>query len=111
MPSIWCQEESYFKNFVQQVKTLYNSIPFVCAFYAFKSPLFYSHHDHEGDIMVIPFAIRTRQSDPFGGALFALIHFKALRLTTNCFPPCLFPSTTNNIHIIGPPSIVSYRFE
>jgi hypothetical protein len=93
MPSIWCQEESYLKNFVQQVKTLYNSIPFVCAFYAFKSPLFYSHHDHEGDIMVIPFAIGTRQSDPFGGALFALIHFTALH-----FYNYLFPSLPISIH-------------
>jgi len=82
MPSIWCQEKLYFKKIVQ-VKTLYNPIPFVCAFYAFKSPLFYNHHTHEGDIMAIPFAIGTRQSDPLGGALFALIHFKALHFTTN----------------------------
>jgi hypothetical protein len=25
-------------------------ILFVCAFYAFKSPLFYNHHNYEGDV-------------------------------------------------------------
>ncbi len=29
-------------------------IPFVHAFYAFESPMFYNHHNHEGDIIVIP---------------------------------------------------------
>jgi hypothetical protein len=61
-------------------------IPFLCAFYTFKSPLFYSQHNHEGDIMVILFAIGIHQSDPLGGVLFVLIHFKALHFTTNCFP-------------------------
>jgi hypothetical protein len=34
-------------------------IPFVYAFYAFESPLFYSHHNHEGEGTVIPFAMGT----------------------------------------------------
>jgi hypothetical protein len=34
-------------------------IPFVYAFYAFESPLFYSHHNFEGEVMVIPFAMGT----------------------------------------------------
>jgi hypothetical protein len=35
-------------------------IPFVHAFYAFEFPLFYSHHNHENDVMVIPFVMGTR---------------------------------------------------
>jgi hypothetical protein len=35
-------------------------IPFVHAFYAFESPLFYNHRNHEGDITVIPSAMGTR---------------------------------------------------
>jgi hypothetical protein len=50
-------------------------IPFVHAFYAFESLLFYSHHNYGGDVRVIPFAMGIRQGDPLGGALFALIHF------------------------------------
>jgi len=46
-----------------------------------------------------------------GGALFALAHFKGLRFTTSHFPSCLFPSIIDNIHIIGPLSIVSSAYE
>jgi hypothetical protein len=35
-------------------------IPFVCAFYAFKFPLFYSHYNREGDVIIIPSAMGTR---------------------------------------------------
>jgi hypothetical protein len=34
-------------------------IPFVCAFYAFEFPLFYSHHNCEVEVMVIPSAMGT----------------------------------------------------
>jgi len=40
---------------------------FICVFNAFKSPLFYNHHNHEGDVIIIPFAMGTHQSDPWGG--------------------------------------------
>ncbi len=46
-------------------------IPFVHAFYAFESPMFYNHCNHEGDVTIIPFAMGTHQGDPLGGALFA----------------------------------------
>jgi hypothetical protein len=46
-------------------------IPFVHAFYAFVSPLFYTHHNRESNVMVIPSAMETHQGDPLGGALFA----------------------------------------
>jgi hypothetical protein len=65
-------------------------IPFVCAFYAFELLLFYKHCNHEGDVMVIPFAIGTRQDDFLGGALFALVCFRALRLQLTIFPLVYF---------------------
>jgi hypothetical protein len=49
-------------------------IPYVHAFYAFEFPLFYSHHNYEGDLTIIPFVVGTHQGDPLGGALFALAH-------------------------------------
>jgi len=42
-------------------------IPFVRAFYAFESPLCYSHCNHESDFTIIPFAMGVRQGDPLGG--------------------------------------------
>jgi hypothetical protein len=41
-------------------------IPFARAFYAFEYPLFYNHHNHEGDVIVISFAMGTCQGDPLG---------------------------------------------
>jgi hypothetical protein len=55
-------------------------IIFVHAFYAFKFPLFYNHHNHKGDVIVIPFTMGTHQGDPLGRALFTLAHFKVLLL-------------------------------
>jgi hypothetical protein len=82
-------------------------IPFVRAFYAFESHLFYSHHNHENDVTIIPFAMGTCQGDPWGRALFALTHFKVLPSIANHFLSCLFPSIVNDTHIIGPFSIES----
>ncbi len=86
-------------------------IPFVGTFYAFESPLFYNHHNHEGDVIMIPFAMGTRQGDPLREALFALVHFRALCSITSCFFSCLFSSITYDTHIIGPLSIVSSAYE
>jgi hypothetical protein len=61
--------------------------------------------------MIIPFAIGIRQGDPLRGALFALNHFRALCLIVNHFPFCLFPSIVDDIHIIGPLSIVLFVYE
>jgi hypothetical protein len=86
-------------------------IPFVHTFYAFESPLFYSPHNHEGDVTIIPFAMGIHQGDFSGETLFTLTHFKALRSTTHHFPSCLFPSIVDDTHIIGPLSIVSFGYE
>ncbi len=76
-------------------------ITFFCAFYAFDSPMFYNHHNHEGDVIVIPFTMGTYRGDPLGGALFALAHFKALHFIVSHFSSCLFPSIVDDTHIIG----------
>jgi len=86
-------------------------IPFVCAFYAFEYPMFYTHHNHEGNVIIIPSTMRTRQGDPLGGALFALAHFKVLFFIVNHFLSCLFPSIIDDIHIISPFSIISFAYE
>jgi hypothetical protein len=52
-----------------------------------------------------------RQGDLLGGVLFVLTHFKALHSIVNHFPSCLFPSIIDNIHIIGPLSIVSSAYK
>jgi hypothetical protein len=39
-------------------------IPFIHAFYAFESLLFYNHRNYEGDVTIIPFIMKIRQGDP-----------------------------------------------
>ncbi len=73
--------------------------------------MFYSHQNHESDVIIIPSPMGTHQGDPWGGALFALTHFKALHYTTNHFHSRLFPYIIDDTHIINPPSIVSSAYE
>jgi hypothetical protein len=84
---------------------------FVRAFHAFEYLLFYSHHSHESNLLIIPSTMKTHQGNPLGGALFALAHFRALRSIVCNFPSCLFLSIANAIHIIGPLSIISSAYE
>jgi hypothetical protein len=55
-------------------KNIIKFILFFYAFYAFESPLFYSHRICGGDVTIIPSTMGTHQGDPLGGALFALVH-------------------------------------
>jgi len=83
-------------------------ILFVCAFYAFESPLFYNRHNHEGDVTVIPSTMKTHQSDPLGRALFTLGFYI---FTFNYFPSYLFLSIVNDTPSINPLSIISFTYE
>jgi hypothetical protein len=85
MSSIRCQNGVIFQKLYATNGDIIQLILFVCAFYAFKSPLFYNHHNHKGDVIVIPFAMGTHQGDPLGVALFTLTHFKALCSIANHF--------------------------
>ncbi len=75
-----------FQEFHVEGGDIIQLIPFVHAFNTLESPLFYSHNNHDGDVIVIPSAMGTHQGDPLGGALFALTHFKALHSIANHFP-------------------------
>jgi hypothetical protein len=96
-----------FQEFLIACGDIIQFIQSVPTFYAFEFPLFYSHHNHEGDVTFIPFAMGTHQGDPLGGPLFTLVHFKVLCSTASHFPSCLFPTIVNDIYIIGPRSIIS----
>jgi len=62
----------------------------VHVFYAFEFPIFYSHHNHENNIIIVPSILGTHQYGPLGTTLFALTHFRALCFTINHFPSYLF---------------------
>jgi hypothetical protein len=105
-------KRAIFQKFrVQHVGTSYNLSLFVYAFYAFEFFLFYSYHNGDDDVMVIPFVIGTRQNDLLERALFILARLKALHSIISHFPSYLFSSIADDIQIINPPSIVSFAYE
>jgi hypothetical protein len=71
--------------------------------HAFESPFFDNHRNCESNVIIIPFTMGTCQSDPLGGALFTLNHFKVLGSITSHF--YLFPFIIDHIHIVNPPSL------
>ncbi len=77
-------------------------IQFIPFNHAFKFPLFYNHCNCGDDATIIPFAMGPCHSDLLGGPLFVLTHFRALHSIASHFPSYLFPSITDDIHIIGP---------
>jgi len=89
------------KNYVEGGDII-QLIPFVHAFYTLESPLFYSHNNRDGDVVIIPSAMGTHQGDPLRRALFTLTHFRALNFIASHFPSYLFQSIANGIHIIPP---------
>ncbi len=105
MSSIRCQERSYSRTSCIG-EDIIQFIPFVHTFYALEFLLFCNHYNHEGNLMIILFAMGICQGDPLGRALFTLAHFKALHYTINCFHYYLFPSIVNDINIMNAPSIV-----
>ncbi len=76
-----------------------NIIPFTKLFYGVHSPLYYQHGRH------------VKQGDPLGGLLFALAHYQILLKTIAWAPNCVFPSLTNDIHIVGPMSEIICAFD
>jgi hypothetical protein len=85
-------------------------IPFVHAFYTLKSPLFYSHNNRDGDVIIIPFAMGIHQGDPLKGALFTLTHFRALHFIANHFLLIYFDPlqmTFTSLHPPPPPIVSS----
>jgi hypothetical protein len=84
---------------------------FIHYFYAPQHPLLFNHHSLLNNLFIIQSSSGTHQRDLLGGPLFILTHFRALCSLTSLFPSCLFPSITNDTHIIGPTSIVFQAFD
>jgi hypothetical protein len=104
-PSIRCQKLHVVSGNITQLILL------VRAIYAFEFPLFSSHRNRENNVIVNLSTMGICQVDPLGGALFISIHFRTLHYIINHFLFYLFPSIVDDIHIIGPPSIISSTYE
>ncbi len=55
---------------MQQVRTSYNSSPLLVHSMHLNLPMFYNHHNHDGDITIISFAMGIHEGDPLRGPIF-----------------------------------------
>jgi ABC-type nitrate/sulfonate/bicarbonate transport system permease component len=61
-------------------------------------------------INIIESSLGTKHSDPLGSLLFALAHYQTLLNTIVWVPSYVFPSLTNDTHIVGPLSEIIHVF-
>jgi hypothetical protein len=73
--------------------------------------MFYNHCNGEDNVIIIPLPWGFVKMILGGRGIILFVHFRALRFTTNHFPSCLFPSIADDIHIVGPLSIISSTYE
>ncbi len=85
--------------------------PFIRLFYGTHFSLYYQHGRHVEGVTIIESSLGTRQGDPLKGLLFALAHYRALLKTIVWAPNCIFPSLTNDTHIMGPLSEITHTFD
>jgi hypothetical protein len=71
-------------------------------FYDVHSSLYYWHKQHEEGVTIIESSSSMRQSDPLGYLLFSLTHYWAFLKTIAQALDYVFPSPTNDTHIMGP---------
>ncbi|KAL2624441.1 hypothetical protein R1flu_008686 [Riccia fluitans] len=102
--------EALFHELCAVIGSLDQLFPFVHSFYACHSPLYFSHSSSEDEVSLLSSESGTRQGDPLDGALFALAHLRALRITASEHPLCLFSSLADDTHIVGPPMAVIPTF-
>ncbi len=62
-------------------------------------------------VTIIESSLGMKQGDPLGGFLFALAHYWTFLKTTTRAPNYVFPSLTDNIHIVGLVSKITCAFD
>ncbi len=78
-----------------------NIIPFTRLFYGVPFSFYYQRWQHEeGDTNIESFS-SISENDPLGGPLFALAHYRTFLKTIMQTTSCVFPTLTNDIHIMG----------
>jgi len=64
------------------------------------TPLYFLKASGHGDFIVISSEFGTRQGDPLGGVLFALVHLCVLHRIVTTHPTCVFLSLVDDTHIV-----------
>jgi hypothetical protein len=89
---------------------LANVVPFTKLFYGVHYFLYYQHGQHVEGVTIIESSSNTKQGDPLGGPLFVLAHYQTFLKTITWAPSWVFPSLTNDNHIMGPMNEITHTF-
>jgi hypothetical protein len=76
-------------------------VPFTKLFYGIHFSLYYQHGRHVKGVTIIGSSSSTRQGNPLGGLSFVLAYYWTLLKTIMWAPNYIFPSLTNDTHIVG----------
>jgi len=90
---------------------LVSIVPFTILFYGAHYSFYYKHGQHVEGVTIIESSSGIRHGDPLGDLLFALAHYQILLETIAWTPSCVFPSLTNDTHIVGPMHEITHTFD
>jgi hypothetical protein len=85
--------------------------PFTRLFYGIRSSLYYQHGQHMVGVTIIESSSCMKQGDPLGCLLFVLAHYQAFLETKAWAPNYIFPSLTDNTHIMRPLNEITCTFD
>jgi hypothetical protein len=80
-------------------------------YYGVHSSFYYQHGQHVEGVTIIESSSRTKQGDPLGDFLFVLAHYQMPLKTIMRAPNYIFPSLTDNTHIVGPMNEIPHTFD
>ncbi len=100
-----------FKKLCDVEGTLANIVPFTRFFYDVHPSLYYQHGQNVEGVTIIESSSSTKQGDPLGGPLFVLAHYRTFLETITQAPNYIFPSLTDDTHIMGPKNEITYAFD
>jgi len=100
-----------FKELCDVEGPLANIVPFTKLFYGAHFSFYFQHGQHVEGVTVIESFSSMKQGDFLGGLLFALAHYWTFLKTIVWAPNCVFPSLTNDAHIVGPLNEIACTFD
>jgi hypothetical protein len=101
----------FLNSYVMLGGLLASIVPFIMLFYGIHYPFYYQHGQHVEGVTIIESTLSTRQGEPLGGLLFTLAHYRAFLENIVQAPNSVFPSLTDETHIMGPMNEISCAFD
>ncbi len=86
-------------------------VPFTRLFYGVHSSFYYQHGRHVEGVPIIKSFLGMKKGDPLGGPLFTLARHRTFLKTIAHVLNCVFPSLTDDSHIVRPMNEITCAFD